>query len=303
MKFCVDDLIDKKLVTAKESPCGKYRLLKYHRKVFYDNLWHVDHRITKCRGIVVDQENNVVLYPFDKIFNYGENDTGIFLNHREVYRVVEKLNGFLAQAAVVDGEVIVTSSGSFDSEHAAMARDMIDQALTWQRAKLQSGFTYMFEICHPDDPHIVEEVPGAYLIGVREMELMTLKGEHFVDFAAREMGFKRPAHFLLTLEDAVRESKIVKHEGFILRELSRDLPVLKLKSKHYLNKKALMRMGKNSAAHMFSNPQHFKKERLEEEFYNLFDWIIRFYDQESWTSLTEQDRRAIIEEYFRETAL
>lgn len=309
MKFNVDDLIAKKLVTAKVSPCGEYRLLKYHRRVFYDNLWKVDPRIVQCRGIVVDKNDNVVLYGFDKIFNYGENKTGINLNHNEIYRAVEKRNGFLAQVGMVDGKMLVTSSGSFDGEHRTLAGEVIRFALFNKFGTvdidLPKGYTFMFEICDPADPHIVHEAPGAYLIGMRDVSegRRQIECELTLDIIAREFGFKRPLHSLMTLTQAVEASRTVKHEGFILRDMCMNTPVLKLKSKHYLNKKALMRMGKNSATLMFSNPNAFKKERLEEEFYDLFDWILIRYTQDTWTVLEEQDRRKLIEGYFNDNPL
>jgi hypothetical protein len=163
----------------------------------------------------------------------------------------------------------------------------------------------MFEICHPDDPHIVHEAPGAYLIGMRDVSegRRQIECELTLDIIAREFGFKRPAHSLMTLTQAVEASRTVKHEGFILRDMCMNTPVLKLKSKHYLNKKALMRMGKNSADFMFLNPTAFKNERLEEEFYGLFALIIRHYSKDQWLALEEQDRRKLIEGYFNNHAL
>lgn len=171
MLFNVDDLIEKGLVYVRKSPCGKYRLLKYTRKVFYDNLWSVDDRLLDCRGIVVDEDDNVVMYPFKKVFNLGENDTGADIPADKRVTVVRKINGYLAQAALIDGELIVTSSGSFDSEYAVIAKTMIKDCLSNAKAdRLNSGYTYMFEICHKEDPHIVEEAEDVYLIGVRDME-------------------------------------------------------------------------------------------------------------------------------------
>lgn len=303
-KFNVDDLIQSGLVTSKESPCGRYRLMKYHSKVFYNNLWDTDHRLLQCRGIVVDRDDNVIMYPFDKIFNYGENGTGYDLNPRAVYRKVEKRNGFLAQAAMVEGELLVTSSGSFTSEHRDLAYHWITttmyNALGTDLSYLPAGFTFMFEICDQTDPHIVAEESGAYLIGARETSYgrSEVVPEITLDQMASHFGFLRPAHELVTLEEAIRQSRFVKHEGFILRDLRMEKPVLKLKSKHYLSKKAMMRMGKKVADSMFNNPEYFR-ERLDEEFYEIHKFLIQTYTVEEWVSFTEKQRRFIIEGYFQ----
>jgi len=56
------------LVNMKSAGEGIY-VLKYKKKVFYDNLWN-DY-IAECRGSIVDADFNLVSYPFTKIYNYG----------------------------------------------------------------------------------------------------------------------------------------------------------------------------------------------------------------------------------------
>ena len=43
----------------------------------FNNLWNLDDRLLECRGTVVDKDWNVVVLPFKKVFNLGENDTQI----------------------------------------------------------------------------------------------------------------------------------------------------------------------------------------------------------------------------------
>jgi len=62
------------LITVKQ--VGKLKVVKYARKVFYDNLWEVHPLLKECRGLVLDLDNNVVAHPFTKVFNIGENGTG-----------------------------------------------------------------------------------------------------------------------------------------------------------------------------------------------------------------------------------
>lgn len=51
MKLNVQDLIERKLVTKKTYTNGIYKglsVLKYPKKVFYDNLWHLNDRLLDC---------------------------------------------------------------------------------------------------------------------------------------------------------------------------------------------------------------------------------------------------------------
>ena len=71
MKFCVADLIEQGLVKKKTYNSGVFEglsVLKYSKKVFYNNLWNKDKRLLDCRGIVVDSEDNIVVWPFTKVF-------------------------------------------------------------------------------------------------------------------------------------------------------------------------------------------------------------------------------------------
>ena len=81
-KFNADDLVEKGLVTKKTYVEGEFEGLsvyKYSRKVFFDNLWSLDERLKDCRGIVVDGNNEIISYPFTKVFNYLENNTKVDL--------------------------------------------------------------------------------------------------------------------------------------------------------------------------------------------------------------------------------
>ena len=69
-KFNADDLVEKGLVTKKTYVEGEFKGLsvyKYSRKVFFDNLWGLDERLKDCRGIVVDENNEIISYPFTKV--------------------------------------------------------------------------------------------------------------------------------------------------------------------------------------------------------------------------------------------
>lgn len=292
MKFNVQDLIDKGLVVKKTYTEGKYEglsVLKYHRKVFYNNLWHLDGRLLECRGTVVDKDWNVIVLPFKKVFNYGENGTTVD-PEREVI-IPEKINGFMA-AATMTGKygLIISTTGTLDSEYAGLARKWIEKLNT---GYMVVGLTYLFKICDSCDPHIVEEKEGAYLIGARRLKDGYLSTEDYTDMFALSLGAKRPKVGMMKFKDI----PVTKKEGFMVRDAKTEEVLCKLKSPHYLSKKALQRCGKNKALKMWNNPQLFKKQ-LDEEFYKIFEVILDTFTQEEYLNLTEQQRRKWIEEYF-----
>lgn len=301
MKFNVDDLVAKKLVTKKtytEGPFAGLSVLKYKNNVFWDNLWHTDARLLECRGMVVDAEDNVVIWPFTKIFNRFENGTDLPLDM--VVTVPRKVNGFMAAASLYNGEWLVSTTGTLDSDFAKIAKSAInfDKYPLLKTSKLWQGMTLIFEICDSSDPHIIHEEPGAYLIGARSHTDGEMMPEYFLDHLCLDH-WKRPSWDHMYFRDVVEYSKSADHEGFVVRDvLSGDL-LLKIKSPHYLVKKFLMRGGDNKWDMIWDNPQEAKK-RIDEEFYELLDWLRWAYEKEEWAAKDSQYRRMIIEKYFEE---
>lgn len=297
MKFNVDDLIEKGLVKKKTYTSGKYAglsVLKYSRKVFYDNLWDIDSRLLEARGIVVDEDDNVIVLPFKKVFNLGENNTKVDPELEVV--CPRKINGFMAAATMTDKYgLIISTTGTLDSEYAELAREWIDNGYT---SKMIPNHTYLFEICDKSDPHVVSEDEGAYLIGVRKIGIgdKCLLPECMVGFEAATLNYDRPDVWEGKFKDLPLE---VKHEGYMVRDAKTGLTLCKVKSKHYLSKKALQRVGKSKVSKMWNNPELFKQQ-LDEEFYEVFDIILDTFTQEEYLSLSEQERRSWIENYFEE---
>ena len=297
MKFNVDDLIQQGLVKKRTYTEGKYTglsVLKYARKVFYDNLWHLDNRLLECRGIVVDEDDNIIVLPFKKVFNLGENNTKVDTNTDVV--CPRKINGFMAAATMTEKYgLIISTTGTLDSEYAILARKWIEKMVT---NKMIPKLTYLFEICDKSDPHVVKEGEGAYLIGVRShaAEDKYLLPECIVNFEAANLGYKRPDVWEGKFKDLPLD---VEHEGYMVRDTHTGETLCKIKSNHYLGKKCLQRVGKTKASKMWNNPDLFKQQ-LDEEFYKVFDKILDMFTQEEYLELTEQQRRSWIENYFAE---
>ncbi len=293
MKIDFSDLVDQKLVTRKDIGNGLY-LYKYARKVFYDNLWHLDDRLLEARGIVTDAEGNIVVWPFTKVFNRFENGTDV--DRDQTIVAVRKVNGFMACATRHPSlGLLVTTTGSSDSEFVEMARGYIDSL---DKHLMDVNTTYIFEVCDPSDPHIVEEKQGIYLIGMRNLYSGGMCEEWKLDEHAKYIRARRPEHEVMRFSELTALVKSVEHEGFMVRSLTGET-LMKIKSPHYLSKKALMRMGKRAVDQMFDNPEQFR-QRLDEEFYGLFDRILQGWDKERWSGIDEQARRYWIERYLEE---
>lgn len=291
----LNKLIELGLVKVKKYE--KYSVYKYSRKVFFNNLWDKHPLLKEARGLVLDNYGNIIIYPFTKVFNYKENGTTVEPNW--LITAPRKVNGFMAAMTVTEEhDVTVSTTGTLDSDFAKLAKEMILGTIDISGVELKTNVTYMFEICHPSDPHIVPEEEGVYLIGARVNELGSeLCSEHELDYLAKAFGFKRPKYIECTFEQLLEEVKHVKHEGFMVRDYSSGETLCKIKSPYYLAKKWFQRCGSNKVDLMWEHPEQFK-QRLDEEFYDLFNFIIQTYNKEEWLEMTETQRSSLIEAYY-----
>lgn len=286
-----EELIAKGLVKQKRYDNG-LSVFKYSREVFYKSLWNTDPLLLEARGMVLDDEGNKVIWPFTKVFNHHENGTELELDAEVI--APRKVNGFLAAARWYHDELVISTTGTLDSEYAELARDYIEKLLT---RYIHGEYTYIFEICSPKDPHIVEEEEGAWLIGMRCMESGAMVCESTLDYAALCIEAKRPEVFHGTFREVLALLEECKHEGYMVRCAWTGETFMKLKSPHYLSKKFLMRMSGKKVDAMYENTSRFL-ETIDEEFYDVINYIVEHITRDEWKSFSDQERRAWIEDYF-----
>lgn len=288
---------NKDLVTLKETSDPNLFVLKYKRKVFYDDNWNAFLR--ECRGLVVDKDFNIVTYPFTKIHNYGVEDSAPKFDDNETVFASRKVNGFMVAVTWYNGRLLWSTTGSLDSDFVAMAQSIYNGWTLVEQFEFQHvvkdlvGCTLMFECVHENDPHIVAEEPGLYFLGVRENVIgsfVRLGAQSYENTAWEHTGVKTVETWQVPFSELKEMARTCKHEGFVFESFD-GKRVSKIKSPHYLAKKALMR----------GNWQKFLnkngKVELDEEFYKLHHWIHEV-ERERFFELDERARREFIERFF-----
>lgn len=260
------------------------QVVKYKNKVFYKNLWTPE--LMEMRGLVVDRDWDVIVRPFTKVFNRHENGMDF---HRDTPIVaVRKINGFMAALTndYLHG-VIVSTTGSLDSQFVTLA----EKYLLPYGEYIPHEATYIFEIVDPEDPHIVDEKPGAYLIGVRCISSGETLAECDLDILSYDLpGVMRPEWKICRFGDIVNEVKLAKHEGFMVHD--RKGGVLKIKSPYYLVKKFFSRV---NAEKLTSDWITKNRETFDEEYLPLVDHIRVNCD--SFTLMKQNERKTFIENF------
>lgn len=278
---------NKENVTLRES--SKYPglfVLKYKKKVFYEGTWN--DFLENARGLVLDEDFNVVSRPFLKIYNYGIEKQAPEFDPLETVIAVEKVNGFMV-CATWDARrgLIVSSTGSLDSDFVSLGEKWVLSypGLIGTLQKHQDK-SFLFECCDPSDPHIVKEKEGLYFLGARDKE----NGKLFLPDEIYVPEVMHPAFFRAPFGEVQRLVKTSTREGFVVYSESGDR-VTKIKSPHYLTKKLLMRKNMNALLLMDG------KKLLDEEFYPILTYI-QEYDASLFGQFDEKERRAYIEKWF-----
>lgn len=300
-----DDLVAKGWVRQARTPDG-LNLYKYRKRIFFKNLWKQDERLLEARGIILDDDGKIVQMAFRKAFNFGENNALVPRDQQVL--AVRKINGFLGVATHHKGQLLISTTGSTTSEYVVRARKYLDKPPILGLLGRHPSQSFMFEIVDSaEDPHIVPEIDGAYLIGCRDKVLGSpLWPEAVLDSLIKQdpalaAVVMRPETIQDSFDSVRQRLKACKHEGFMIRSHPDGAVLCKLKSPHYLSKKALMRMGADRVEQMWKRSEDFKRS-LDEEFFVFFDWLLANYTTNSWKQLRDFERRSVIETFFNNQA-
>jgi RNA ligase len=145
----LNDYIDRGLVIKQDHPSLPLSIYNYSRECQYSKLW--DDITLTCRGLVLDNEGNVVAKPFPKFFNYEEHTSDEIPN--ESFEVFEKMDGSLGIFFYYEGEWHMATRGSFASEQSIKGMEI---AKRYNYDKIcVPDFTYLFEIIYPENRIVV----------------------------------------------------------------------------------------------------------------------------------------------------
>jgi RNA ligase len=202
-------------------------LYSYSRATVREQHW--DDVTTRCRGLIVHTDGEVVARPFEKFFNFedGSRPETMRANLPKTDPVVtDKLDGSLGILYRYGTYVGIASKGSFTSDHAKWATHFYTENHPF--AEWPQNYTPVFEmICEDVQKHVVRYAPedqGLHLLALINNET----GEEINRFDLRLWAFSNrvplATHYSShTLESAAKEtlqtdskSGRVFYEGYVL---------------------------------------------------------------------------------------
>ncbi len=148
----LQSLIESQYIVVQKHPTAPLFIYNYTAKCQYDAIWN--DLTLRCRGLILDAEGQVVAQPFKKFFNLEEHaNQDLPLLPFEVY---EKLDGSLGILYWWQNQPFIATRGSFQSEQAEKANEILNSRYAHTFAHLNPNYTYLFEIIYPQNKIVVD---------------------------------------------------------------------------------------------------------------------------------------------------
>ena len=217
------------LLYRQVHPTLPLTIWNYTEKVQYESLW--DEITLICRGLVTDEEGNVVARPFKKFFNIEENK----YTPTSEFDVYEKMDGSLGILFNYKGEWIFASRGSFTSDQAIKFKEIFYRRYN-DKVLLKSS-TYLFEIIYPENRIVVDYGNEEDIIMLGEIHTLT-GDERDLEYNI-QLGFNTVMKYD-GINDYTQLKQIISDnaEGFVVRFSNGDR--IKIKGEEYLRLHKIM---------------------------------------------------------------
>ena len=124
----VDEALFNKMLNTGNIMMHKHEIfdlyiIKYTKICNAMKIWN--DATEKCRGIIVDNDYNIVARSFPKFYNYEEYDDTSLIPTNLSFNVYEKLDGSLGILYWYNDVPYIATAGSFNSDQAIHATELL----------------------------------------------------------------------------------------------------------------------------------------------------------------------------------
>ena len=233
----LNKLYDDGLVYKQVHPTLPLTIWNYSEKCQYKNIWN--EHLLMCRGLVTDNEGNIIARPFKKFFNIEEGKH----TPNQDFEVYTKLDGSLGILFYYQNQWVMATRGSFTSDQAIKGFEMLQK---YDYKSLNKKFTYLFEILYQDN-RIVVQYPfeDVFLLGMINTETGDEVNIHNGDEDIRHQNMiKNIGLKVVEKFDGIKDYSVLKamvkdnEEGFVVRFSNGDR--MKVKGEEYLRLHKIM---------------------------------------------------------------
>lgn len=219
-----------KLIKVRESGDGQ-RILNYTDAAMRTPGAWDNPAVRICRGLIIDEQENIVARPWAKFFNHGQAEAGQLDMYAPV-EVTDKMDGSLGILHVApDGRPRIATRGSFHSEQAIHATGLLPELL----GHFSPGYTFLFEIIYPENRIVCDygNMDDLVLLGAVDIETGAYIGPHHAQWYIRWDGQHTEYLPFGTLREALAAPPRKGAEGMCVRFIN-ESRIVKVKQEEYI---------------------------------------------------------------------
>lgn len=215
----IEEQVEQGYIKAAKHPEFDLTIYNYTNKAQYD--WHWTPETRLCRGLIVDSNKNIIARPFEKFFSIDQlTQMGQELPN-EPFEIFDKVDGSLGILYWYNDEPFIATRGSFDSEQAIFATNLLREKYKDAIPYLYGCITYLFEIVYPENRIVVDYqgLKDIILIGGietqtgKDISLSELNCPHFRAAFTYEGIDKNNPLSVISLIDKNKEGVVIRYES------------------------------------------------------------------------------------------
>ena len=257
------EMISKNYVRVHKHPEHDLYIYNYTQNAQFERIWN---EVTlACRGLILDENENVVARPFPKFFNLGEMENQIL--PESTFEVYDKMDGSMGILYWIDEIPFMASRGSFASDQSDKANEMLHGKYRNSWSLLDKNKTYLFEIIYPENRIVLDYGASEELVLLAIIDTQSGK-----EFPLEDIGFPVVEKYdrikdILTL----KEMDIANKEGFIIKYANNFR--VKIKFDEYLRLHRIITQVSNLNIWEYLKTNQSMEEILERVPDEFFDWV------------------------------
>jgi T4 RnlA family RNA ligase len=263
------------LIHVQKHHTFDYFIYNYSQTVQFKKMW--DEVTVACRGLILSSDGNIIARPFRKFFNLQEHDIKD-IPFDLPYTVFEKMDGSLGITyRGEDGNVYVATRGSFQSEQAVKATEMLrmNTDLYNMIQSYSDEYTFLFEIIYPENRIVVNYGDDEKLVLLGSYHIKTNNFVYPSFYKKMMPSIITPQEFTVSSIDELMNSHGTNFEGYVVR-FQNDFRV-KVKLDEYVRLHRIMTNVSNvSVWEALRNDEGLEDilQNVPDEFYNWVGGII-----------------------------
>lgn len=207
-KEILEQMVNEGWVSKRKHPTFPLYIYNYTPECQFEKKWNDTTLI--CRGLVLDEEYNIIAKPFNKFFNIEEIDKSEIPNLP--FEVYDKVDGSLGIIFFYNNTWNLTTRGSFTSDQAIKGMEILHTKYKHILNRMDINNTYLVEIIYKENRIVINygDFEGLVLIGI----IKTSTGE---DLPLTNFGFPVVHKYYFDDYSTIKKLEWKDKEGFVVK--------------------------------------------------------------------------------------